>query len=319
MTIRVVYMGTPAFAVPALQALHRDPRVHVTLVVSQPNRQAGRGQKIQRTPVAETAETLGIPVFQPASLRDEEAVARLRDENADLFVVAAYGQILRQDVLDLPRFGCVNLHGSLLSRWRGAAPIQWAVASGDATTGVALMRMERGLDTGPVFAMTTTMIKETETAGELHDRLAALSAPLLIEHLDALVDPTVVPQPQNSDRATYARMLTTADRTLDFQDSAQKIAWKINGMSPWPGVRITLQDEWLTLHRARVSTLAPTTLPPGTIVEANAKTGLHIACGHGSVVEILEAQRPGKRAMTSSVLLTGYTIATGAIASPVDA
>src|SRR5699024_8661637 len=146
----------------------------------------------------------------------------------DLFVVAAYGQILTQEVLDLPTHGCVNLHASLLPRWRGAAPIQWAVASGDAVTGTSLMRMERGLDTGPVFAQATLMIGETETAGELHDRLAEQSAQVLIQHLERLVDPTTQPTPQNHDRTRYARTLSTDDRTLDFTQTAQEISWKIN-------------------------------------------------------------------------------------------
>lgn len=309
-------MGTPAFAVPALEALHADPRVEVTLVVSQPNRVAGRGQKVQLTPVAAAAERLGISTFQPATLRDPDAVQRLRDENADLFVVAAYGQILRQEVLDLPKFGCVNLHGSLLPRWRGAAPIQWSVASGDAVTGVALMRMELGLDTGPVYAMTATMIGETETAGELHDRLSAISAPLLIENLHLLVDPDFHPEAQNSDRTTYARMLSVEDRRLDLTLPANQVAWKINGMSPWPSTRITIQGEQLTLHRARRSSMtAPADAPIGSVWRASAREGLHIVCAEGTVLEILEAQRPGKKVMTASALLTGFQIEEGGLVS----
>lgn len=316
MTIRVVYMGTPAFAVPALEALHADPRVQVTLVVSQPNRVSGRGQKVQLTPVAAAAQALDLPTFQPQTLRDPDAVERLRQENADLFVVAAYGQILREEVLQLPKHGCVNLHGSLLPRWRGAAPIQWAVAEGDAVTGVALMRMERGLDTGPVYAMHATMIAETETAGELHDRLAAISAPLLLDNLERLVDPNVHPEPQNNDRTTYARMLSVDDRRLDLSCDAQHLAWQINGMSPWPSTKLFFGSEALTLHRARRSALtAPADTAPGTVVAASSKDGLHIACGQGSVLELLEAQRPGKKSMTAAILLAGYSIEIGSLAS----
>lgn len=316
MTMRVVYMGTPDFAVPALRALCMDPRVTVTLVVSQPDRVAGRGKKVQRTPVAAEADRHGIPTFQPESLRTDEAYATLAAENADLFVVAAYGQILQQRVLDLPTHGCVNLHASLLPRWRGAAPIQWSVAAGDAVTGVSLMRMEAGLDTGPVFAMATTMIRAQETAGELHDRLSSLSGALLLEHLPRLVDTTVVPEPQNNERAVYARMLRVDDRVLDLHQPANAVAWRINGMAPWPGTRIVIGDESMTLGRAAVSswTTDPSTVP-GTVIEATSKTGLHIACGQGTVVEILDIQRPSKKMIRAKEMLQGYAIAVGALAT----
>lgn len=316
MTLRVVYMGTPDFAVPALRALCLDPRVRVTLVVSQPDRVAGRGKKVQRTPVATEADRHGIPTFQPESLRTDEAFDVLAAENADLFVVAAYGQILQQRVLDLPTHGCVNLHASLLPRWRGAAPIQWAVAAGDAVTGVSLMRMEAGLDTGPVFAMNTTMIRAQETAGELHDRLSAFSGDLLLAHLDALADPSLQPETQNGERAVYARMLHVGDRALDFTQPAVAVAWRINGMAPWPGTRIVIADEVMTLGRAAPSSLpVPDGLAAGSVVEATSKTGLHIACGDGRAVEIIEAQRPSKKMIRAKDMLQGHAIAVGALAT----
>lgn len=309
--IRIVYMGTPDFAVPALNALAHDARVDVTLVVSQPDRVRGRGKRVQRTPVAAAADQANIPTYQPETLRTDAAVETLREQNADLFVVAAYGQILTQEVLDLPRFGCVNLHASLLPRWRGAAPIHWAVASGDAVTGTSLMRMERGLDTGPVFAQETLMIGETETSGELHDRLAEQSAHMLIEHLEQLCDPDAQPTPQNSDRSTYARTLSTQDRTLSFDQPANKIAWYINGMSPWPSTRCTIDGQQMKLGRARVSTVdVPAETPPGTILVANQKDGLHISANDGRAVEILEIQRPGKRMMQATAMLQGVEIPT---------
>lgn len=319
MTLRVVYMGTPDFAVPALEALCRDARVEVVLVVSQPDRAAGRGKKLQRTPVASAADAFGVPTFQPASLRDnDDAYAQLQAANADIFVVAAYGQILQQRVLDLPRFGCVNLHASLLPRWRGAAPIQWAVASGDAVTGVSLMRMELGLDTGPVFATTATMIRAQETAGELHDRLATLSGALLMEHLDALSDASKA-EPQNNDRSNYARMLRVDDRRVDFARSAREVAWYINGMAPWPGARVLLQDERMTLGRARPSTLeVPADAAVASVLAASPKEGLHIVAGDGRAVEILEAQRPGKRMMPATDMLRGVEIAVGAAVGEVE-
>lgn len=314
MTLRVVYMGTPDFAVPALRALAQDPRVEIPLVVSQPDRIRGRGKRVQRTPVASVADDFELATFQPESLRTEDAVKTLREQKADLFVVAAYGQILTQEVLDLPTYGCVNLHASLLPRWRGAAPIQWAVASGDAVTGNSLMRMELGLDTGPVYAQATCMIGETETAGELHDRLAEQSAELLIAHLGDITDSTVIPTIQNNDRTAYARMLSSRDRRIDFEQSAQRIAWYINGMSPWPGARCSIDGQSMKLGRARLSSLeVDAGTAPGTILRADRQDGLHLSGGDGHAVEILEIQRPSKRMMTAREMLQGYEIPTGIV------
>jgi len=312
--LRVVYMGTPDFAVPALEALAQDARVELVLVVSQPDRIRGRGKRVQRTPVAAIADRYDVPTYQPESLRTPEAVKQLAQTKADLFVVAAYGQILTQEVLDLPKFGCVNLHASLLPRWRGAAPIQWSVATGDAVTGTSLMRMERGLDTGPVYAQETLMIGETETAGELHDRLAAQSAQVLIAHLDKLVDPSVEPTVQNHDRSTYARTLTTDDRTLNFHQPAQKLAWYINGMAPWPSTHFEVEGEQMKVGRARLSDKhVEAGVAPGTILYADAQTGLHIAANDGHAVEILEIQRPGKKMMDARAMLQGYELSVGAV------
>lgn len=318
MTLRVVYMGTPDFAVPALEALCQCSKVDVTLVVSQPDRTAGRGKRVQRTPVAATADKYSIPTFQPESLRDnEEALEKLRAENADIFVVAAYGQILRQNILDLPTFGCFNLHASLLPRWRGAAPIQWAVASGDGVTGISLMRMERGLDTGPVHATNTTIIREEETAGELHDRLALMSGQLLLDNLDRIVAADPHPEKQNDDRSTYARMLTVDDRRVDMSQTAQHVAWHINGMAPWPGARVVVQGDTITLGRARLSTQSvPEGTRPGTTILASRKDGWHIATGDGRAVQIIEAQRPNKRMMATTDMLQGYDIPSGSNVEP---
>lgn len=314
--LRVVYMGTPDFAVPSLHALAADPRCEVTLVVSQPDRPAGRGKKARPTPVAAAADELGIERYQPDRLRGDACVARLRDERPDLVVVAAYGQILREDVLTVPRLGCVNVHASLLPRWRGAAPIQWAVAEGDGATGVSIMAMERGLDTGPVYAMAATMIGETETAGELHDRLAELGASLLIDTLDAIASGSR-PTPQASSRATYARMLRHEDRVLDFGRPAAEVAHRINGMSPWPGTRVACGDEILALRRARPSDVTvPDDIVPGSVCVADGTSGLHIVCGDGRAIEVLELQRPGKRAMDARTCLLGMSLATGLALEP---
>lgn len=309
--LRVVYMGTPDFAVPSLRALAADPRCDVALVVSQPDRPAGRGRKARPGPVAAAADELGIARYQPDRLRGDECVARLRQERPDLIVVAAYGQILREDVLSLPRLGCVNVHASLLPRWRGAAPIQWAVASGDGATGVSIMAMERGLDTGPVYAMAATMIGETETAGELHDRLAELGASLLVDTLDDIAG-GARPTPQAPSRTTYARMLTADDRRVAFERPAASVAHQINGMSPWPGTRVSCGDEVLSLRRARVSDVeVPDGVAVGAICVADGAHGLHIVCGDGRAIEVLELQRPGKRAMDARTCLLGMSLAPG--------
>lgn len=318
MPVRVVFMGTPDFAVPSLRALAAAEGCDVTLVVTQPDRRRGRGKQLTPPPVGAAADGLGIPRFQPESLKTDEAWARLADEDADLYVVAAYGQILRQRVLDLPRHGCVNVHASLLPRWRGAAPIQWSVAHGDGVTGVSIMQMERGLDTGPVWSMSAVMISETETAGELHDRLAMLGAELLVQTLPAILDGDTRPTPQASSRTSYARMLTRDDRRVDFAWPANRVAWHINGMTPWPGVKVACGDDGLTLSRARPSEIevAPDT-PPGAVVLADADSGLHVACGDGRAVEILEMQRAGKRVMPARTCLLGMSMPEPAAFEPV--
>lgn len=307
-------MGSPLFAVSALEALHADPRVEVTLVVSQPDRPSGRGKKLRPPDVAARAHELGIPTFQPESLKTDDSHDRLAAENADLFVVAAYGQILRQRVLDLPRFGCVNIHASLLPRWRGAAPIHWAVATGDAATGVSIMRMERGLDTGPVYRMESTMIGATETTGELHDRLATMGARLLIDSLDDITNPDFTPTPQAKDRASYARMLSREDRRVDFGWPAARVAWHINGMNPWPGVAVTIDDQRLSLLRARLG--GECGGDPGTVSRCSPEEGLSITCGDGRVVEVMEVKRAGKRAMSAQDLACGCAFACGSLVEP---
>lgn len=316
MAAKVVFMGTAAFAVPALRMLAAREDVTVSLVISQPSRAAGRGKQPTPPPVAAAAAELGLRLEQPESLKTDEVHALLAAEAADLFVVAAYGQILRQRTLDLPRRGCVNIHGSLLPRWRGAAPISWSIAAGDATTGVAIMQMERGLDTGPVFAQQPVMIGDAETAGELHDRLAALGATLLAERLPAILAGTAPSEPQPARGATYARMLTRADRSIDFARPAPAVADWINGMTPWPGAAAMVEGELVLLSRARAAALRHEA-EPGTVVTADAKQGLFLAAGEGTVVEVLELQRAGKRVMPAKVVLNGWCPAPGTRFEPV--
>ncbi|MFT4705398.1 MAG: methionyl-tRNA formyltransferase [Bradymonadia bacterium] len=311
MTIKTVFMGTPEFAVASLQRLHDDPRVELTLVVSQPDRPSGRGKKLKSPPVVVAARALGLPTWQPETLRTDEAVQRLTAEAPELIVVAAYGQILREPVLELPRLGCINVHASLLPRWRGAAPIHRAIEAGDATTGVCIMGMERGLDTGPVWAAGSLMIGDTETAGELHDRLAPLGASLLAGALPSIIE-GATPVPQPGARKTYARMLGAADRVLDFEQSALLVTCSINGMSPSPGKRIALGGELIGVMRAEASERpeGAEDAVPGEVVVASPKHGLLIACSTGAV-SLLELKRPGKRALSIRDALNGLSIAAG--------
>ncbi|MFT6398698.1 MAG: methionyl-tRNA formyltransferase [Bradymonadia bacterium] len=316
MPLKTIFMGTPDFAVPSLRALHSDPRVDVCLVVSQPDKRSGRGNKLRATPVKAAAMELEIPTFQPDTLRTPEAIERLQQEGADLFVVAAYGQILRKSLLETPRLGCVNVHASLLPRWRGAAPIHRAIAAGDAVTGVSIMRMERGLDTGPVYQMATVMIGDTETAGELHDRLGTLGADLLVECLPVIESDDFIPTPQPTTRTTYAKMLGAEDKTLSFEGKAENVVARINGMSPAPGARTSLAGEVVTVMKARVSSVEESG-PPGQVLAASMKAGLHVAAGEGAV-EFLELKRPGKRAMSAQDCLNGMTIEPGELCIAVE-
>lgn len=316
MAAKVVFMGTAAFAVPALRMLAARSDVTVSLVISQPSRAAGRGKQPTPPPVAAAAAELGLRLEQPESLKTDEVHAMLAAEDADLFVVAAYGQILRQRTLDLPRRGCINIHGSLLPRWRGAAPISWSIAAGDATTGVAIMQMERGLDTGPVFEQRLVMIGDSETASELHDRLAELGGSLLAALLPGILDGSATTVPQPARGATYARMLTRADRNIDFMQPSPAVADWINGMTPWPGAAAMVEGELVLLSRARATALRHEA-EPGIVFVADAKQGLFITAGDGSVVEVLELQRAGKRVMPAKVVLNGWCPAPGTRFEPV--
>ncbi len=311
MPIRTVFMGTPDFAVASLRALVDDPRVSVSLVLSQPDRPAGRGHRLTPPPVAAAAADLEIPLWQPASLRPDDAFERLRDEAPDLVVVAAYGQILRPRVLEIPPFGCVNVHASLLPRWRGAAPIHRAIEAGDDTTGVCIMRMEAGLDTGPVYACAETPIADTDTTGEVHDRLAELGATALVDALDRIVDPAFVPTPQPADGITYAAKLGPDDKRFRADLGARALARHINAMSPWPGVKARLGDDEIGLWRARPTATA-TDAPAGTLLGTTSSDAIAVAAADGLVVELLELQRPGRRRMSAADFHAGAGDLSGA-------
>ncbi|KFN50816.1 methionyl-tRNA formyltransferase [Arenimonas malthae CC-JY-1] len=293
MALRIVFAGTPGFAVPCLRAAAE--RGEVVGVYTQPDRPAGRGRQLAPSPVKVEALARGLPVFQPENFRSKEAREALRALQPDLMVVVAYGLILPQSVLDIPRFGCWNVHASLLPRWRGAAPIQRALEAGDKETGVCLMQMEKGLDTGPVLLSLATPITADDTGGSLHDRLAALGAEVLADGLKLLrAGMRPVPQPQPDEGVTYAHKLDKAEARLDWSRPAPELANRVRAFNPWPVAEAELAGERLRIHAARALDLAHGQ-PPGTVLAAN-RDGLDVACGEGAL-RLLQVQREGGRAM----------------------
>jgi len=291
MSLRIIFAGTPAFAVPCLRAAAQ--RGEVVAVYTQPDRPAGRGQRIGVSPVKAEALVRGIPVFQPENFKPAAVREQLRALAPDLMIVVAYGLILPSSVLEIPRYGCWNVHASLLPRWRGAAPIQRAIEAGDRETGVCLMQMDKGLDTGPVILSLSTPISPEDTGGSLHDRLVVLGAQVVDDGLKLLragLRPVPVPQP--AEGATYARKLDKAEARLDWSQPAVALAAKVRAFDPWPVCDAIVAGERLRVHAA-------TALPdahgraPG-IVLAVAKTGVDIACGDG-VLRLLRVQRDGGR------------------------
>lgn len=302
---RVIFAGTPEFAVPSLAALldaGRAAGLEVIAVYTQPDRPAGRGQKLQASPVKALAQAHAIPVFQPESLkRDADAVAQLRALDADLMVVVAYGLLLPVAVLEAPRLGCLNVHASLLPRWRGAAPIQRAVLAGDALGGVCIMGMEAGLDTGPVYHRVETPIDPRETGGSLHDRLATLGASALLAALPGILDGSSVPAPQDDALATYARKLTKEEARIDWTQPADAIERQVRAFDPWPVAQTSLGGAVLRVWDAEADERATPPAAPGDVV-ATGKTGIVVATGRGTL-RITRLQPAGKKPMSATDFL----------------
>ena len=294
--MRIVFAGTPEFAVPSLRAA--CGKAEVVAVYTQPDRPAGRGRGLQASPVKQEALARGIPVQQPESLRTPEDREALRALKPDLMVVVAYGLLLPQKILDIPADGCWNVHASLLPRWRGAAPIQRAIEAGDAETGVCLMRMEKGLDTGPVLLSQSLAIGEAETGGQLHDRLAELGAQVLSDGLGLLragIRP--VPRPQPVEGVTYAHKLDKAEAKLDWSKPAEALARKVRAFNPWPVAEAMLAGERVRIHGA-VAIEASAAAAPGSVLAAG-RDGIDVACGEGAL-RIRVLQRDGGKAITAA-------------------
>jgi len=305
---RIVFMGTPAFAVPALERLAES--YEIAAVVTQPDRPAGRRRRLTAPPVKEAALARGLTVWQPLTLRTPEAVARLRALAPDLIVVVAFGQILRANVLDVPPHGCLNVHGSLLPRYRGAAPVPAAILSGETETGVTLMQMDEGLDTGPVIAQATCPIAPGDTTATLRDRLRRLGADLLVETLPRWLAGEIVPRPQDDSQATYCRTIAKADGRLDWQLPAEELERQVRAYIPWPTAFTAWQGRQLKVlraapHRAGHGTALPDWRgegQPGQVVTLD--DGVGVVAGEG-ILQLLEVQRAGKRAMTIEEFLPG--------------
>ncbi len=304
--MRLVFAGTPAFAACSLRALVAAGH-DIALVLTRPDRPAGRGMKLAASEVKQLALKSALPLFQPASLRDPLAQSRIRDAAADALVVAAYGLMLPPAVLAMPTAGCINVHASILPRWRGAAPIQRAVLAGDTETGISIMRMEEGLDTGPVYLTHRLAIAADDTAGSLHDKLAELGALAIVEALEAIADRSLQPVPQDSAGVTYAAKISKEEAALDWSADAATLDRQVRAFNPFPGAHSRFGGETLKIWKARPSDGSGA---PGTVVHA-ADGRIIVACGQGAL-EIEQVQRAGGRRMDAAEYVRGSGLAAGA-------
>lgn len=332
--MRIVFMGTPDFAVGALEALIGAGH-QVAAVVTQPDKPKGRGKEVQMTPVKVCAQKYGIPVFQPVKVKEPEAVETLRGYQADIFVVAAFGQILSEEILAMPKYGCVNIHASLLPKYRGAGPIQWAIINGEKITGVTIMQMDKGLDTGDMLFQTEVEIASDETADTLHDKLAAAGARLIVEALEKIETGEVTPVKQNDADSCYAKMLQKSMGKIDWQMEAEKLDCLIRGLISWPGAStvyrgktLKIWQEEVVLEEASAGSVSPGqkrtaengvteqekevavgNALPGTVVRVD-KDAFYVQTGKG-VLKVLAVQPEGKKRMAVKDFLLGYPVKTG--------
>jgi methionyl-tRNA formyltransferase len=302
--MKIVFAGTPDFALPVLQVL-LDSVHEVAAVYTRPDRPSGRGQRLTESPVKQLASRVGIPVCQPVTLREPGAQAALDALGADLVIVVAYGLIMPRAVLAMPRLGCVNIHASLLPRWRGAAPIQRAILADDRDTGVCLMQMDSGLDTGPVLATATCRIEPDDTGGRLHDRLSVMGARLLQENLDLIARGELEPQAQDESQASYADKLEKSEAVIDWTLSAEQIARQVRAFNPWPVAETQYSCRQLRIWEAHP--LAMTTQqPPGSVLAAG-KDGIDVACGVG-VLKLVAVQLAGARQVSAADFINAHSL-----------
>jgi methionyl-tRNA formyltransferase len=309
--LRIIFMGTADLACASLRALCQENAFAVIAVVSQPDKPRGRDLKLQPTPVKALALAQGLPVLQPPRARDEAFIEELRRLQSDLIIVTAYGQIIPQAILDSPRFGCLNVHTSLLPKYRGAAPIQWAILNGDEETGVTIMKMDAGLDTGPMLTRITTSIAPEDNAQTLHDRLAELGADLLVKTIPDYVSGKITPRPQPAEGASYARKITKVDGEMDWTQPARVLWNRVRGLTPWPGAYTHLPGA----GKLRMLKIWSVEIEPqlsgqsGTVLRAD-KAGVVVSCGQ-QALRILQLQREGGRRMSASEFLAGHALSVG--------
>lgn len=306
--MNVIFMGTPEFSVPVLQGLIDSEEHTVTAVVTQPDKARGRSGKLVFTPVKEVAVNNDIPVYTPVKVKESEFVETLRQIPCDVIVVVAFGQILSKDILEMPPYGCINVHASLLPRWRGAAPMQWAILEGDEKTGVTTMQMAEGLDTGDMLLKAETPIEADDTAETLHDRMSVMGKELLLKTLDSLGKGELTPVPQKDEESCYAKMLTKDLGKISMNWNAKKLERYIRGLNSWPSAYTTWKGKTLKLWRAKVIS-GNTEEAPGTIVEVGKKS-FTIQTGDGKL-EILEVQLEGKKRMDAGSFLRGVSVEKG--------
>lgn len=309
--MKIVFMGTPDFAVPCLEALISAGN-EVVGVFTQPDKPKGRKQVLTPPPVKTAALTHNIPVYQPTSLKTGEAFDILKELSPELIVVVAYGKILPKDILDLPKHGCINVHASLLPQLRGAAPIQWSILNGFKTTGVTTMFMDVGLDTGDMLLKSEVEIGENETCEELHDELSAAGAELLLKTLECLEAGTLTRTPQNDEESTYASILTKELSPINWSDSAQKIHDQVRGLYLWPSASTVFEGKKLKIH-STVITGATSDEAAGTVVKSD--SALEVVCGDGKVLELVDIQYEGKKRMKAADFLRGHSVAEGTVLS----
>jgi methionyl-tRNA formyltransferase len=307
--LKIIFMGTAELSCASLEKLAREPQFEIAGVVTQPDKPSGRELKLQPPPVKRLAQKLNLPVWQPMKARDELFISELRTARPDLIVVVAYGHILPQNVLDLPRFGCLNVHTSLLPKYRGAAPIQWAIAHGEAETGVTIMKMDAGMDTGPLLSQKRTPISPEDDSASLHHRLAQLGAGLLVETIPGYVAGKILPRPQ-SEEFSYAPKIKKEDGQIDWKLPAQTILNRLRAFMPWPGAFTFLpgkaKPQLLKIWKVEVTEATGT---PGEILSLD-ENGIIIACGKHSL-RVLELQREGGRRMSAREFLTGHPLPAG--------
>ncbi len=309
--VKVVYMGTPDFAVPPLKALAEEG-YEIDAVITQPDKPKGRGKTLMPTPVKEEAMKHGIPVYQPKKVRDPEFIQILKDLDPDVIIVAAFGQIIPKEVLNLPKFGCINIHASLLPKYRGAAPIQQAVIDGEKESGVTIMRMGMGIDTGDMISRITVPLAADETGGSLFDKLALAGAELLIKTLPSIEDGTAVYVKQPEESPTpYAAMISKQMGCMDFHKSAVELERLVRGLNPWPSAYTRLNGKSLKIWKSEAIASDTADAVPGTVLRIE-KAGIHVACSDGVLV-LKEVQLEGKKRMDADVFLRGYRLEEGTV------